>query len=97
MESKVSQYLWKQLRGADSDCPELLRRLSEKRTRKMERGGPEEAREKLDLKYVPEVVIIKQEKCWRLFFVLDFNPGGAAGGQGLEQRGINQSTQGQNR
>lgn len=37
MESKVSQYLWK-LRGADSDCPELLRRLSEKRTRKMERG-----------------------------------------------------------
>jgi hypothetical protein len=50
----------------------------------MESGGPDEASAKLDLKYVPEMVIIKQEKCWRLFFVLDFNPRGAAGWQGLE-------------
>lgn len=50
----------------------------------MESRGPDEASEKLVLKYVPEMVIIKQEKCWRLFFVLDFNPRGAAGWQGLE-------------
>ena len=50
----------------------------------MESRGPDEASEKLDLKYVPEMVIIKQEKCWRLFFFLDFNPRGAAGWQGLE-------------
>lgn len=54
----------------------------------MESRGPDEASENLDLKYVPEMVTIKQEKCWRLFFVLDFNPRGAAGWQGLEERGL---------
>lgn len=60
----------------------------------MESRGPDEASENLDLKYVPEMVTTKQEKCWRLFFVLDFNPRGAAGWQGLEERGLNHSTQG---
>lgn len=53
----------------------------------MGREGPEETREELGLKYVPEVVIVKQEKCCRLCFVLDFNPGGAAGVRGWSREG----------